>query len=222
MTTSFDPAALGFDETRPGSGVWRKSGRGNTFEPRSCARCDSPFMGRRASPEGEGLYCSKSCASSSQSNGPRTADPVYSTRHSRVLAARGRAAEQECTDCGGRAREWSQRHGTDGTEPSHYDPRCNRCHQVYDGAGAKPGELHPSAKLTEAQVRDIFTSTGRSGRELSEIHSVSQQLICDIRKGRRWRHVTAQLEAGYNSDRSAGTYALDDLTVTAVALQAAS
>lgn len=150
----------------------------------------------------------------------RTSAPVYSTRHSRVLAARGRAVEQECVDCGGRAREWSQRHGTDGTAPSHYDPRCNPCHQKYDGAGAKPGELHPNAKLTEAQVRDIWTSTGRTYRELSEIHGVSQQAICDIRKGRRWRHVTSQLPSA--GDRSAGTYALDDLTVTAVALQAAS
>jgi NAD-dependent SIR2 family protein deacetylase len=125
----------------------------------------------------------------------RTDAPVYSTRHSRVLAVRGRAAEQECTDCGDRAKEWSQRHGTDGTEPADYDPRCNACHREYDGAGAKPGELHHNAKLTEAQVRDIFTSTGRIYRELAEIHGVSVAAICDIRRGRRWRHVTAPLAA---------------------------
>lgn len=150
----------------------------------------------------------------------RTSAPVYSTRHSRVLAARGRASEQKCADCGNGAAEWSQRHGTDGAAPADYDPRCHRCHQVYDGAGAKRGELHHNAKLTEAQVREIWASTGRSGRELAEIHGVSQQLICDIRKGRRWGHVTGQLAD--DSDQGAGSYKLDDLAVTAVQLQPAT
>jgi polyferredoxin len=147
-------------------------------------------MARLAVPEGHGLYCSKSCAIKSWSSKERTADPVYSTRHSRVLKARGKAGDQACADCGQQAREWSQVHGTSGDDPEHYEPRCARCHHAYDGAQAKPGSRHHNAKLTEAQVLEMRASTGLTRKQLAAAYNVSPGTVDDILSGRRWKHVT--------------------------------
>jgi hypothetical protein len=59
--------------------------------------------------------------------------PSYSMLHKRVSQVRGKASTHRCTDCGGKAVEWSMKKGTDGTDPqAHYDPRCVVCHRRYD------------------------------------------------------------------------------------------
>jgi hypothetical protein len=61
----------------------------------------------------------------------------YEGCHFRVRAARGRAADQFCVECGKQAQHWAHIHGTDPAEPQNYQPMCRRCHSAYDGTGAK-------------------------------------------------------------------------------------
>lgn len=51
-----------------------------------------------------------------------------------------------------------------------------------------PGERHPNAKLTEADVVMIRTSD-RTLAELAEMTGVSFQTVSRIRRGERWAHV---------------------------------
>ena len=57
---------------------------------------------------------------------------------------------------------------------------------------AKPGHLvgekHGMSKLTEAQVRDIRKSD-KPGTALATRYGISTTTICDIRKGRIWKHI---------------------------------
>ncbi len=50
------------------------------------------------------------------------------------------------------------------------------------------GELRPQAKLTEEQAREI-RELPRHSKGVAEMYGVSKQTVCDIRKGRRWRHL---------------------------------
>lgn len=56
----------------------------------------------------------------------------YVKRHNKVYNAKGSAAARKCVGCGGQALDWSQKHGTTGSEPGHYQPRCRVCHRRYD------------------------------------------------------------------------------------------
>lgn len=70
----------------------------------------------------------------------------YDAAHSRVSAAKGKAAAYACVDCSDPAREWSLRHDAPVTytgrrngyllrfsaDPSDYEPRCKNCHESYD------------------------------------------------------------------------------------------
>lgn len=181
-----NPADLGYFERRPSSGIWYLSPeRGATsFEPKVCENPECPlpgreFMGTRQ--KGRGRFCSLSCAA-------WKTDPEYAGRHLRIGRVRGKASEHTCADCCNRAYDWSQRHGTDGTDPEHYDPRCRPCHRAYDGTAH--GEDHGRATLTEAQVREIYASTGVSQQELADIHGTTQHNVSNIRRGKTWKHVT--------------------------------
>jgi hypothetical protein len=124
-----NPAALGYYERRTGSGIWYRPDRPTTgYEPCVCERlsCGREFMGRRE--RGRGRFCTKVCAGTAKRQ-PRAG---YTARHERVYMDRGKATDQACADCGEPARHWSQIHGTDGTDPAHYEPRCVRCHSRYD------------------------------------------------------------------------------------------
>lgn len=73
-------------------------------------------------------------------------DVAYAGAHMRVKCVRGRASTHACVDCGCRARDWSLIHGRGtlrgssghstvmaySTDPQDYEPRCARCHMVYD------------------------------------------------------------------------------------------
>ena len=73
--------------------------------------------------------------------------PGYTAAHARVRRVRGSASDHICVDCGGPAREWSynhqaeeelveeQRNGsmlTYTTDLDCYEPRCAKCHDVFD------------------------------------------------------------------------------------------
>lgn len=75
--------------------------------------------------------------------------PSYSTAHRRVRRARGYAVDYPCAGCGSQAAEWSYDHEDPqelthydrrgvsvgySADPAHYQPRCRRCHGIYDRA----------------------------------------------------------------------------------------
>jgi hypothetical protein len=186
MTIS--PAELGYFERRPGSGTWyRLSGPGRTvkYAPATCENCGREFMGERR--DGRGRFCSAACTGLSQ----RRLDVTtlsYRALHKRVELARGKAPGHACADCGGQAAQWSQVHGTTGQEPGHYRPLCRTCHRAYDAASLARGERHGSARLAEAQVREILWSRA-SQRELAARYGHSPSTISSIRNRKIWRHV---------------------------------
>jgi hypothetical protein len=80
--------------------------------------------------------------------------------------------------------------------PIHPDSvACHKCHvrncinpeHIY--MGTPQSNARDSAKLTVEQVRDIKASALK-GVELARIYQISQQSICDIRKGRTWHGIT--------------------------------
>lgn len=70
----------------------------------------------------------------------------YWAVHQRMRKKKGRAADHQCADCGGRARHWSYNHQDPdekwseyhgymmpySLDPDFYEPRCAKCHKVLD------------------------------------------------------------------------------------------
>lgn len=59
-------------------------------------------------------------------------------------------------------------------------------HQIHDDHKYRRGEASPQAKLTEAQIEEIKSSSA-SGAELGRRFGVSRAAISDVRCGRTWR-----------------------------------
>lgn len=55
------------------------------------------------------------------------------------------------------------------------------------------GEKHSNAALTETQVREIMALKGKGMllREVAEMFGVGMTTICELWKGKRWKHVDA-------------------------------
>jgi hypothetical protein len=67
-------------------------------------------------------------------------------------------------------------------------------HGVHPGLKRK-GEKHPSAKLTEDQVRLIYASYHNglhTQKELADYFGISTQNICGICNGRNWKHLWSE------------------------------
>lgn len=94
---------------------------------------------------------------STQSCGERPTHPrkqtiTYAGAHDRVRAVKGPAKNQSCCDCTASAAHWSYDHGDTNeltevvssrgytyevpysVDPTHYNPRCVRCHRIFDRA----------------------------------------------------------------------------------------
>lgn len=56
------------------------------------------------------------------------------------------------------------------------------------GNNPKRGADAPQAKLTEEQAKEIIFASG-SGTEIAKRYGISQQSVCDIKNGRRWKHL---------------------------------
>lgn len=73
--------------------------------------------------------------------------------------------------------------------------RENNRHAVLNGLDDHPnGEDHHSSKLTEKQVLEIKAHLAESqyhgqGVELAEMYGVTNYTICDIKRGKTWRHL---------------------------------
>jgi hypothetical protein len=66
---------------------------------------------------------------------------------------------------------------------------CHDCHaEKTGGEYPKKGELHPSCKLTEDDVRAIRAS-GEAYRKLGEKYGVDHTLIYQIKKHKIWTHI---------------------------------
>lgn len=126
---------------------------------------------------------------------------LYRSKHWRVYRKRGKAAEYPCTDCREPAHHWSQIHGTSGSDPEHYQPRCRRCHMGYDREAylnrdltTRPrGEDIVKAKLTADKVRKIraLAADGWFQHDIAaHIGDISKTAVGDILRGKTWRHVT--------------------------------
>lgn len=76
-----------------------------------------------------------------------------------------------------------------GTPLSNMRDMINRGRQKFTGC---PGERHPSAKLTEEQVREIRkrNAAGEGYRKLATIYGIDRTGIQDIVKRRTWKCVT--------------------------------
>lgn len=70
-------------------------------------------------------------------------DKEYKIAHSNVYALRGRASDHPCADCSEPARQWAYDHADYfeettasgllfSNDPAHYQPRCTRCHRLFD------------------------------------------------------------------------------------------
>src|SRR6266508_2168052 len=58
--------------------------------------------------------------------------------------------------------------------------------------GGKPGELNPSARLTEEEVLDIYVRawTGERLRKIAAEYSISHTVVYHIKIGKKWSSVT--------------------------------
>lgn len=66
-------------------------------------------------------------------------DREYQKIHKRIKAARGKASEQSCIDCGKQAVDWSYTQNSDIYDTLSYVPRCRSCHSIYDGSNIGKG-----------------------------------------------------------------------------------
>jgi len=58
------------------------------------------------------------------------------------------------------------------------------------------GELHPTARLLESQVLEIFNDTNASNASLAKRYGVTPSNIQAIRRGRNWSWLTSQQRGG--------------------------
>lgn len=91
----------------------------------------------------DGNIVSCGCRAADPRPGARSEDPGYVGAHYRVKFEHGSASDHPCVDCAGQAEDWSYDH-TDPNEkyddrgrpyspdPTHYQPRCRRCHRQFD------------------------------------------------------------------------------------------
>lgn len=59
-------------------------------------------------------------------------------------------------------------------------------------AGAKPGEDHPRARLTNKDVLDIHARRARGERvkDIARVYGVLPSSVSQILNGHRWKHIT--------------------------------
>ncbi|EKN01083.1 MULTISPECIES: hypothetical protein [unclassified Acidocella] len=72
--------------------------------------------------------------------------------------------------------------------------------------GYAKGTVNGRAKLSEAQVKEIFVSRGSDG-EAARRFGVCRKSIRNIRSGRNWRHVTDGLHVVFERNDAQGSAA---------------
>jgi hypothetical protein len=80
-----------------------------------------------------------------------------------------------------------------GTHQDNTDDRVLKGRRIHV---SMPGELNPAAKLTPAQVVQIFCSP-KSESQLAEEYAVHESTVGGIRRGQKWAALTLQLTGSY-------------------------
>jgi HNH endonuclease/NUMOD4 motif-containing protein len=78
--------------------------------------------------------------------------------------------------------------GDNRLENLRWDTRLGNERDKVAAGTSNAGSRHGMSRLTEDQVREIRTSS-LGGRAVARLFGVSEQTVCGIRKGYRWRHV---------------------------------
>lgn len=169
MTFVPDPAV--WRQGRAADKWYRISNGAGPYFIKVCESCGTEALIKR-----KGRFCSSRCMGQAW----QSDNPTYRNVHERVRRARGKASEYGCVDdCGRQAEDWSQIHGTDGTDPEHYEPRCRTCHVAYDG---RLGAGNGNAKLSAAQRLAVQLSVGATQQELADHFGVTDSCISKIRR----------------------------------------
>lgn len=146
---------------------------------KSCQRCtpDKKCGTHRPCPTG----CT--CGRHQRRKGPE--ELSYSGRHARVRATRGKASDYQCELCDLPAREWSQTHETDGTDPTHYRPLCFKCHRDYDGTTEMMWEACRGVPRPEHVKKAVGASARtRKGMKRAPMTDATKAKISKTRKER--------------------------------------
>lgn len=89
---------------------------------------------------------------------------AYHRNHTKLRRHRGSASRYDCELCGAKAQEWSQIHGTDGTDPhAHFRPLCKSCHLDYD-------RDEKGAKIIKSQVGVRRTTESKARMSAAQQH----------------------------------------------------
>ena len=123
--------------------------------------------------------------------------------HKKLIRDHGNATKCEgenCTHKNPKRFEWALKKGHSySANPEDYLQLCVSCHRKYDFTeeireklkARKFGENHNGAKLTELDVLAIYTliAMGYQNKLIAGAFKVDPSTICDIKRGKRWRHL---------------------------------
>lgn len=114
-------------------------------------------------------------------------------QHKRIRTVRG--APQHCVHCGisdpERYYHWAFNNTGDRLNVWDYLRLCAACHRAYDGKFTPRGSAHGNAKLTEADIPEIFRmrQEGVILREIAARFGISIGTLSAVLDGKTWRHV---------------------------------
>lgn len=114
--------------------------------------------------------------------------------HRRLTRYRGAAKQHSCVDCGEPARDWSWIHNTNPVCHENYEPRCRRCHVMYDGHNISThiGVKNGRAILSEddvLEIRKLHRTGGHTRTELAAIYGISVNTLKDVVAHKSWKHL---------------------------------
>jgi hypothetical protein len=153
------------------------------YVQKQCPVCGAPAMIRR-----DHRSCSRSCGYELSRAARPAADPSYAVWHKRVKRTLGPARDHACADCGEPAEDWSTVDPSSDDVRVRFQPRCRKCHRLYDGA---VGEGNPRATLTDEKVRELRArrAEGLTYRQLAAEFDISDVSACAAVNRKTWAHV---------------------------------
>ena len=154
------------------------------YQQKRCPVCGTAAVIRR-----DHQSCSRACGYQLARATRQAPNPSYDAWHHRVNKARGPASGYTCADCGNPARDWSTADPSSDDIQARFQPRCRRCHRLYDGA---VGEGNPRAKLTNGKVRQLRArrADGLTYRQLAAEFGISDVTACAAVNRKTWAHVS--------------------------------
>ena len=154
------------------------------YEQKHCPVCGALAMIRR-----DHQSCSPACGYELARAARQAASPSYAVWHKRITKARGPASGYACVDCGQPAEDWSTVNPSSGDVRGRFQPRCRKCHRLYDGA---IGAGNPRAKLSDGKVRKLRArrADGLTYKQLAAEFGISDVSACAAVNRKTWTHVT--------------------------------